>query len=105
MQTQALKDHVKAICDELKSAGDKQDEQAKTAVRAAMTHVEEARKAIETQTKSDATEDNKERQQMLDHLQTVAQSGATTLKADGANLRKGIRDMLNATEDILTKDM
>jgi DNA recombination-dependent growth factor C len=103
--TQSIKEHIKAIRDEVKTASDKQGEDAKTAVRAALSHLEMARKEIESQVKSDMTQDDADRKKMLDHLQTVASEGAAALKESGANMRTNIRHMLDTTEEILTKDV
>lgn len=103
--TQSLKEHITAIRDEVKTANEKQGEEAKTALRNALSHLEMARKQIESQTKSDMAQDDADRKKMLDHLQTVATEGAAALKESGANMRTNIRHMLDTTEEMLTKDV
>lgn len=103
--TQSIKEHIKAIRDEVKTANDKQGEEAKSALRNALSHLEAARKQIESQVGSDMTQDRADRKKMLEHLQTVATEGAAALKESGANMRTNIRHMLDTTEEILTKDV
>jgi polyhydroxyalkanoate synthesis regulator phasin len=103
--TQSIKEHIKAIRDEVRTAGDKQDAEAKTAVRNALSHVEMARKEIDSQVQTDMTQDQADRKKMLDHLQTVATEGAAALKENGAKMRTNIRNMLDKTEEMLTKDV
>ncbi len=103
--TESLKEHVKAIRDEVQTANEKQGEEAKNAVRNALSHVEMAREEIESRAASDMAQDQADREKMLEHLQTVASEGAAALKESGANMRTNIQQMLHTTEDILTKDL
>lgn len=103
--TQSVKEHIKAICDEVKTANDKQGEEAKAALRNALGHLEAARKQLESQVGSDMAQDQADRKKMLEHLQTVATEGAAALKESGAQMRTNIRHMLDTTEQILTKDL
>ena len=103
--TQTIKEHLKAIRDEIKTAGDKQDAEAKTAVRNALSHLEMARKEVEAHVQSDMTQDQADRKKMLEHMQTVASEGASALKENGAKMRTNIRAMLDKTDEILTKDV
>lgn len=103
--TETLKEHIKAIRDEVKTANSKQGEEAKTAVQNALSHVEKARKELQSRTASDMAQDQADRKKMLEHLQTVATDGAAALKESGANMKTNIQHMLKTTEDILTKDI
>ena len=103
--TQSVKEHLKVVRDQIQTASEKQGEEAKSAVRSALTHLDAARKEFEAQTKSDMTQDNAARATMLEHLQTAAQDGAQALKESGEQMRVNIRHMLDTTETILTKDV
>jgi len=100
---QSIKEHLKAFNDQVKAAGEKQDEQAKAAIKSAMGHLEAAQRELDAHVKSNAAQDNDTRQVMRQHLQTALQNSNEALKEKGANLRKSIRGALDATDFILTK--
>lgn len=104
-EKQSVKDHIKVIHDELQSASQKQDEQAKAAVQNAMTHLEAVRKEVEARVTSDVEQDRKDRQTMLKHLEDAAQNGKAALKESGTQLHDRINKMVTATKNVLTKDV
>jgi len=100
---QSIKEHLQAFNDKVKAAGEKQDEQAKAAIKGALGHLEAAQKELDAQVKSNVAQDNAERQVMLQHLQTALQNSNAALKENGAQLRKSIRGAIDATDYVLTK--
>ncbi|HET9029758.1 MAG TPA: hypothetical protein VFN49_06235 [Candidatus Aquilonibacter sp.] len=103
--TGAVKEHVKAFHDSIESAREKREEEAKSSIRAALRHLKAAREAMTTHVKGEITNDAAMRQKTLDHMNAVAQEAEKALHESGAHMRTTIRAIIDATEEILTRDL
>jgi transposase len=92
--TQTATSHLKALHDQLKSAMTKQDDQMKSDIRAASTHVEQANAALKAQLQADNKERRKEAQQAIQQLDTLSQNAGKALSENGTALHDRVRQMV-----------
>ncbi len=92
-QTQSIKDHLRAIHDEIQSAAQKEESGAKEQVRTAMSRLD----AVKEQIKGDITQDNTIRKdqadEMLAKIQKANDDGKNALNASGDAMREKVQAM------------
>ena len=92
-QTDAIKNHLRAIHDEIQSAAQKEEAGAKEQVRTAMSRLD----AVKEQIKGDITQDNAIRkgqaEEMLAKIQKANDDGKNALNASGEAMREKVQSM------------
>jgi hypothetical protein len=100
MSTQSFKEHIKTVQDQLSSAAQKQDDQAKAAIRSAMDHLKAAHEELQAERKQDREMDKAEADRTMAKLQEISNNAKAALDEQGTQLHAHIEKMVSSIKGV-----
>lgn len=93
-QTQSLKEHLAAIQNELKTATQKQDADARARINVALEHAQKAASELKAQAAASSGDAKKQADETMHHLDELAKNGEKALSESGDALHARVDTMI-----------
>ena len=103
MQTVNVKDHLRAVNDQLKAAAAARGDETKAHIQAALSHAQTARAELQTKLQADRANDAANLKQTLGKLDEATAAAKKALDAQGAQVKDHLTASIGAAQAALGK--